>query len=335
MKIGAHQLETPIILAPMSGITDYPFREVARRFGVGMTVSEMVATNVQLRDTKKSILRRVMPNESGVTAVQLLGNEPNAMAEAAKYNVDLGASIIDINMGCPAKKVLKKAAGSALLADEKLVGEILDSVVSAVNVPVTLKIRTGFDRENKNALSVAKIAQSAGIRSLAIHGRTRACKFNGLAEHDTVKMIKQSVSLPVVVNGDIDSVDQAQRVKNYTQADAVMIGRGALGQPWMLRQLRAKFDTQIPASMEASPSLFEQKEVCLWHLEMLYCYYGIYSGVRIGRKHLRWYLQNHIANDPRMMMRLKGLIQLQDPTLILSTVASIYDELNPHSAIAA
>lgn len=325
-------------MAPMSGITDFPFREVARKYGVGMTVSEMVASSAQLRDSKKSKLRRVLPNEQGITVVQLLGNDPTAIAEAARYNVDMGASIIDINMGCPAKKVLKKAAGSALLADEKLVGQILDAVVGAVDVPVTLKIRTGLDKNSINAHTIARIAEQAGIQSLAVHGRTRACKFNGNAEHETSKQLKQTVSLPIVANGDIDTLEKAASIKTYTAADAIMVGRGALGRPWFLQQLSEYLknpSTKIMQQSLTTPSLVEQSDTCLWHMEMLYDHYGIYSGVRIGRKHIRWYLLELVANIPALKLGLKKINSLQEPGAIISAVTNIYRALESEVAMTA
>lgn len=335
MQIGTQQLTAPVILAPMSGITDYPFRQVARKYGVGMTVSEMVASSERLRDSQKSQLRRISQNEVGVTSVQLLGNAPRVMA-AAQYNVDCGAKLIDINMGCQAKKVLKKAAGSTLLADEVLVDAILTAVVSAVDVPVTLKIRTGTDKLNKNALHIANIAQNAGIQSLAIHGRTRACKFEGEAEYDTIKLIKQRGNIPVVANGDIVTVAKAVSVKNQTQADAVMVGRGAQGKPWLLGDIvDALSSSSAEATARSTPSIQQQMDVCLWHLEMIYQHYGAHMGVRIARKHIRWYLLDLVEHDLNLKLELKRVNSLSVPNQVLKHVATLYSSVMNTQPLAA
>ncbi len=292
-----------------------------------MTVSEMVASSEKLRDSKKSQLRRLRQNEAGITSVQLVGNDPKVLAAAARYNVDNGAKIIDINMGCPAKKVLKKAAGSALLANESLVDDILTTVVNAVEVPVTLKIRTGYDKLNKNALRIASIAENAGIQSLAVHGRTRACKFNGEAEYETIKQIKQQVAIPVVANGDITSVAKAITVINDTQADAVMVGRGVQGCPWFLGQLVEALSENENVIMPSSPTIVQQMEVCLWHIEMIFQHYGVQMGVRIARKHIRWYLLNIVKTDPELMCQLKNINNLTDPNKVLTEVEDLYSRI--------
>ena len=237
MQIGSHVLNNQLILAPMAGITDQPFRVLCRQFGAGLAVSEMLASNPALRDNKRTLLKANHTGENGLRSVQILGTDPAQMADAALFNQARGADIIDINMGCPAKKVCAVAAGSALLKNEDLVAKILDAVVKAVDIPVTLKIRTGWDAENRNAIKIAQLAESIGIAALTIHGRTRACKFNGEAEYDTIQQVKQNVSIPIIANGDITSPEKAAFVLNYTGADAVMIGRGAQGKPWIFQQI--------------------------------------------------------------------------------------------------
>ncbi len=289
MKIGQYQLENTLILAPMAGITDAPFREICLEFGAGLTVSEMVASNPVLRHHPKTQLKMQQNGFSGLRSVQILGTNPHDMAEAAKFNVENGAQIIDINMGCPAKKVCSVAAGSALLRDEKLVAQILEAVVNAVAVPVTLKIRTGWDVENRNALNIAKIAENAGISALIIHGRTRACKFEGVAEYETIKAVKNAVCIPVIANGDIDSPQKAKFVLDSTGADALMIGRAAQGNPWLFAQITA-FLTQ--GEMLPKPTIEMIYNVLVRHLEKLYCFYGETLGVRMARKHIGWYLNS-------------------------------------------
>lgn len=281
MKIGELSLNNPYIMAPMAGITDLPFRKLCRAQGAGLAVSEMVNAQENLWDTDKSKNRVVLDGETGPISIQILGTEPEDMVNAARYNVSLGANIIDINMGCPAKKVCKKAAGSALMRDEELVKDILSAVVGAVDVPVTLKIRTGWDHENKNALNIAKIAEKAGIQMLTIHGRTRQDGFSGDAEYETIRDIKSQISIPVIANGDITSVEKARYVMDVTKADGLMIGRGAFGNPWIFRSLVE--DTVY------QPSIDEIFEVINTHLDGLYELYGDEKGVRVARKHLLWY----------------------------------------------
>ena len=286
MQIGPHRLDSPLILAPMAGITDRPFRMLCRRYGAAMAVSEMISANPALREDRKTLLRTDHSGEGGIRAVQILGNDPAQMAEAARINADRGAQIIDINMGCPAKKVCKKAAGSALMRHEGLVAEILGSVVRSVGVPVTLKIRTGWDRENRNAVNIARLAEESGIQALTVHGRTRACGFSGEAEYLTIAAVKDAVSIPVTANGDIDGAAKALRVLAETGADAVMVGRAALGQPWIFRSLR---DATTGTDQTPEPGFDEIRGVMLEHLLELHGFYGENQGLRVSRKHIGWY----------------------------------------------
>jgi tRNA-dihydrouridine synthase B len=286
MHIGPHQLNNNLIVAPMAGVTDRPFRQLCKRLGAGMAVSEMVASDPRLRATQKSRRRTDHQGEVDPISVQIAGADPRVMAEAAKHNAEQGAQIIDVNMGCPAKKVCNVAAGSALLKDEELVRRILEAVVSAVNVPVTLKIRTGWDQQHRNAVRVARIAQSAGISALAVHGRTRACGFAGEAEYATIAAVKAHVSIPVMANGDIDSPEKAKRVLDETHADAIMIGRAAQGTPWIFREISHYLATgeKLPA-----PAVSEVCPLLVDHLHELHAFYGDEGGVRIARKHIFWY----------------------------------------------
>ncbi|MCE2572765.1 tRNA dihydrouridine synthase DusB [Motilimonas eburnea] len=288
MRIADYILDNPVILAPMAGITDRPFRQLCRKYGAALAVSEMLSSNPRVWETEKSKNRMDHENESGIRAVQIAGSDPKMMAAAARENVARGAQIIDINMGCPAKKVNKKLAGSALMREPDLVKAILHSVVDAVDVPVTLKIRTGWDPEHRNGIEIAQLAQAAGIQSLAVHGRTRQCMYKGQAEYDTIKAIKQSVTLPVVANGDITSPEKAKAVLEYTGADAVMIGRGAQGQPWIFQQV-AHFLSS--AEHLAPPSRDEIAANLLEHVAQLHEFYGELKGARIARKHVGWYLK--------------------------------------------
>ncbi|MFZ2319739.1 MAG: tRNA dihydrouridine synthase DusB [Pseudomonas sp.] len=287
VRIGPYTLPNQLILAPMAGVTDQPFRQLCRRLGAGLVVSEMVTSDVSLWNTRKSSLRMIHSGDAEPRSVQIAGGDPQMLAEAARRNVEMGAQIIDINMGCPAKKVCNKAAGSALMKDEQLVSAILQAVVAAVDVPVTLKIRTGWDRANKNGLSVAKIAEQSGISALAVHGRTRADLYTGEAEYDTIAAIKQAVTLPVFANGDIDSPQKARQVLDATGADGLLIGRAAQGRPWIFREIAHYLatGTQLPA-----PSLLEVEGILLEHLAALHTFYGEVMGVRIARKHVGWYL---------------------------------------------
>jgi tRNA-dihydrouridine synthase B len=295
MRIGPYQLENNLIVAPMAGVTDRPFRQLCRKLGAGLAVSEMISSNSALRGTRKTVRRLDFQGEPGPITVQILGADPKAMAEAARVNVDLGAQIIDINMGCPAKKVCKVSAGSALLRDEYLVSAILEAVVAAVEVPVTLKIRTGWDRDSKNGATIARIAQESGVQSLAVHGRTRACGFSGEAEYETIRNIKQSVDIPIVANGDIDSAQKAKRVLDFTGADGIMIGRAAQGRPWIFREIAHFLETgeELP-----SPDRGWVKQLLLEHVAGLYDFYGEYMGVRVARKHIAWYSKTHPGGAP-------------------------------------
>jgi tRNA-dihydrouridine synthase B len=288
MQLGAHTLRNGLFVAPMAGVTDRPFRSLCRRYGAGLAVSEMVSSRPELRQTRKSRLRREHGGEAGPVSVQIAGADPAMMADAARFNVDEGAQIIDINMGCPAKKVCNVAAGSALLENEPLVARILEAVVAAVHVPVTLKIRTGPAPERRNAVRIARIAESAGIRLLAVHGRTRACGFRGEAEFDTVAQVKTEVRIPVIANGDIASPEEARRVLARTGADGLMVGRGAHGRPWIFREIAHYLAT---GETLPGPSLAEQRAVVLEHLQGLYGLYGEELGLRVARKHLGWYLR--------------------------------------------
>jgi tRNA-dihydrouridine synthase B len=289
MKIGPYEIAAPLALAPMAGVTDLPFRRLCRSMGAGIAASEMVTSDVRLWNTAKSRHRLDHRDEPEPRIVQIAGYDPDMMSEAARMNVELGAQVIDINFGCPAKKVCNRAAGSALMRDETLVGRILGAVVAAAGVPVTLKMRTGWDHANRNAVGIARIAESEGIAGLAVHGRTRADFFAGEAEYETVAAVKQAVRLPVFVNGDIDCAAKALKALEVSGADGVMIGRAAQGRPWIFREIRAGFAGKIsaPASLE------EVRGIMLSHLEALYSFYGEMKGVRVARKHLGWYCRLH------------------------------------------
>lgn len=285
MRIGAYSLSNGLFAAPMAGITDRPFRRLARRYGAALAVSEMVSARPELRDSRKTRLRLDHAGEPRPVSVQIAGADPEMLADAARCNVASGADIIDINMGCPAKKVCNVHAGSALLEDEMLVGRILDSVVRAVDVPVTLKIRTGPAPERRNALRVARIAESAGVQMLAVHGRTRACMFEGRAEHDTVREVKAAVRIPVIANGDITCAEDAKTVLEATGADGIMIGRAAQGRPWLFREIAQYLAT---GERLAPPSPREIGAVLAEHLEGIYSLYGSERGARVARKHIGW-----------------------------------------------
>jgi len=287
----------------MAGISDRPFRSICKEFGAGLTVSEMVASNPALRANKKTLLKADHDGEQGLCSVQIVGTDPKDMADAAVYNVNRGAQIIDINMGCPAKKVCAVAAGSALLRDEGLVRKILDAVVNAVDVPVTLKIRTGWDRQSRNAVEIAKIAENAGIAALTVHGRTRACKFEGHAEYETITQVKQSVRIPVIANGDIDCVEKASFVLKTTGADALMIGRAAQGNPWLFNEINGFVNH---GKITEKPTVTAIHATLMGHLEKLYSFYGDAVGVRIARKHIGWYCRplDFIAQDLKNKINL-------------------------------
>ena len=285
MKIGAHALPSAVFVAPMAGITDRPFRRLARRYGAGLAVSEMVSARPELRATRKSLLRLDHAGEAAPVSVQIAGADPVTLADAARYNVERGAQIIDINMGCPAKKVCNVAAGSALLSDEALVARIVEAVVAAVPVPVTVKIRTGPSPERRNAVRIAQIVEAAGAQMLAIHGRTRACMFEGHAEYETIAEVKSRIRIPVIANGDIVTPADAKRVLELTGADGIMIGRAAQGRPWLFRQITHYLAT---GALLPAPRPREIGTVLVEHLDGLYDLYGDEQGMRVARKHIGW-----------------------------------------------
>ncbi|VAW97876.1 tRNA-dihydrouridine synthase DusB [hydrothermal vent metagenome] len=286
MQIGPYKLSNNLMLAPMAGVTDRPFRQLCKNLGAGFAVSEMVTSNSLLWGSEKTLRRANHTGETEPRSVQIAGADPKMMALAAKYNADNGAQIIDINMGCPAKKVCNVMAGSALMQDESLVAQILEAVVNAVDIPVTLKTRTGWDLEHKNALNIAKIAENSGIQLLTIHGRTRACQYRGDAEYDTIAQIKSKIAIPVIANGDITSPEKAKYVLEYTNADAIMIGRAAQGRPWIFREIDYFLNT---GKLLPEPPVLEVRDILIGHLKNLYEFYGEYTGVRMARKHISWY----------------------------------------------
>ncbi|SDW68489.1 tRNA-dihydrouridine synthase B [Lysobacter enzymogenes] len=293
MRIGSHTLAPRVVLAPMAGVTDKPFRVLCKRLGAGLCVSEMTTSDPRFWSTAKSRHRMDHAGEPDPISVQIAGTVPQVMAEAARYNVDHGAQIVDINMGCPAKKVCNAWAGSALMREPELVARILESVVAAVDVPVTLKIRTGWDHDQRNAPLIARIAEQSGIAALAVHGRTRDQQYTGSAEYDTIAAIKAQLSIPVIANGDIDSPRKAAAVLAHTGCDAVMVGRAAQGRPWIFREIAhfLEHGEELPA-----PPLAEVRAILLGHLEHLHAFYGEVSGVRIARKHLGWYAKDRPEN---------------------------------------
>jgi len=290
LTIGPYTLSNRLVLAPMAGVTDRPFRQLCKKLGAGLAVSEMVSSNSLLWGSEKTQRRANHIGEVEPKSIQIAGADPRMMAEAAAYNVDNGAQIIDINMGCPAKKICNVMAGSALLQNEKLVQDILNAVVKSVSVPVTLKIRTGWDRDHRNAVTIARIAEDTGIQCLAVHGRTRACGYKGDAEYDTIAAIKSEVNIPVIANGDITTPEKARFVLDYTQADGVMVGRAVQGRPWIFREIDHYLQT---GEKLAEPSILEVKNIMLEHLHNLYGFYGEFTGVRIARKHISWYSKGH------------------------------------------
>ena len=300
MYIGPYQLSNNLIVAPMAGVTDRPFRTLCKYFGAGHAVSEMMTSDQTLRMSKKSLYRANFDGELAPISAQIAGSEPQELAEAARYQVANGAQIVDINMGCPAKKVCSKLAGSALLKDENLVARILDTVVAAVDVPVTLKTRLGYLNGNENIMRVAKRAEEAGIAALALHGRTREDMYLNTARYSLIKDVKSMLSIPVIANGDIDSPEKAKYVLDYTGADAVMIGRAAQGRPWIFREIAHYLQT---GEHLATPEIQEVKDVLLGHLSELYQFYGEYSGCRIARKHIAWYTKGlRSSNEFRQSM---------------------------------
>ena len=319
-KIGPYQLNTRLILAPMAGVTDRPQRLLCRRYGAALAIAEMVTSDISLWHTQKSKHRLLDASDSEPRSIQIAGTEPLQMAEAAKANVLLGAQIIDINMGCPAKKVCSKAAGSALMKDEQLVKNILTEVVNAVDVPVTLKIRTGWDNTTKNALTIAKIAEQCDIKAIAIHGRTRNDFYKGEAEYDTIAEIKQRVHIPVFANGDIDSPEKAQFVLNYTNADALLIGRATQGNPWLFREINYFLEKNQHCT---SPTLIEREQVMLEHLLAVHKLYGGFIGVKIARKHIGWYFSKFTHNKEYTQL----FNQINSPQKQYSYLKTVFDEL--------
>ena len=286
MQIGPYILKNNLIVAPMAGVSDLPFRKLCRSFGAGLAVSEMVASNSLLYGSEKTKRRARHEGEDAPVSVQIVGADPAMLAEAARYNVANGAQIIDINMGCPAKKICHVMAGSALMRDEPLVGRILDAVVQAVSVPVTLKTRTGWDSQSKNVLNIARMAESAGIAALTVHGRTRADGYSGDAEYETIAEVKSRVSIPVIANGDITSPEKARLVLEKTGADAIMVGRASQGRPWIFREIYHYLET---GEKQTAPTVMEVHRVLREHLQELYRFYGDVTGMRMARKHIGWY----------------------------------------------
>ncbi|KJV56026.1 TIM-barrel, nifR3 family protein [Orientia chuto str. Dubai] len=298
IKIDSIELSTPVILAPMSGVTDLPFRKLVKQFGAGLVVSEMIASRAMIQETRKSIMKSALiENDITGSCVQLAGCEPDVMADAARMNQDMGAKIIDINFGCPAKKIVGGYAGSALMRNELLAAKILAATVESVSIPVTLKMRTGWDESCRNAHVIAKIAEDCGIKMITVHGRTRCQFYSGKSDWEFIKKVKESIKIPVIANGDITSVDDAINCLKISKADGVMVGRGAYGKPWLLSQISYYLTHQ---SYLPPPSLIEQKQVILNHYESMLSYYGIEHGMRIARKHLGWYSKGlHNSTDFR------------------------------------
>lgn len=327
-KIGPYTLPNPLIVAPMAGVTDRPFRLLCRRMGAGLAVSEMVIADSKLWHTRKSRTRMNHQGEPEPRSVQIAGGDPDMLANAARQNAEFGAQIIDINMRCPAKKVCNKAAGSALMKDEKLVQEILEAVVNAVDIPVTLKMRTGWDRDNRNAKTIAKMAEDLGIQALAVHGRTRADKYLGDAEYDTIAEVKASVGIPVFANGDITTPEKARHVLAYTGADGLLIGRGAQGRPWIFREIMHFLET---GEHLAAPPLTEVEQILQEHLAELHSFYGEKMGVRIARKHVGWYLQTH-DESKQFRSRFNGI---EDPLEQKDSIAQYFARLRNGEVFAA
>ena len=320
MQLGPYKLVNNLALAPMAGVTDLPFRLLCRRMGAGIAAGEMLTSDVRLWNTAKSRRRMDHSGESEPRVVQIAGGDPAMMVEAAQRNVDAGAQIIDINMGCPAKKVCNKAAGSALMKDETLVREILEAVVKSVKVPVTLKMRTGWDRENRNSVAIAHMAEDIGVQALAIHGRTRACMYEGEAEYATIAAVVQRVSIPVYANGDIDSPRKAKQVLEQTGATGLMIGRNAQGRPWIFREINFFLET---GQMREEPSLAEVRDIMLVHLRDLHVFYGEEAGVRVARKHVDWYAKGRAhAHELR-----HAVMQAADSQTQLDRARNYFDAL--------
>ena len=323
MQIGPYKLKNNLVVAPMAGVTDRPFRVLCKRLGAGMSVSEMVTSNSLLYGSAKTLRRANHEGEVDPISVQIAGADPKMMAVAAKYHVDNGAQIIDINQGCPAKKICNVMAGSALLKDEPLVAQILKAVVGAVDVPVTLKIRTGWDKQNRNAVAVAKMAEDIGIQALAMHGRTRACGYTGEAEYDTIAAVRQAIKIPLIANGDITTPEKAKLVLAKTGADAVMIGRAAQGRPWIFREIEHYLATgeHMPA-----PEVGEIRAVMLEHLHDLYAFYGELTGMRVARKHISWYTKGLVGSANFR----HNMNQLQTIEAQLEAIETFFGQLLQH-----
>ena len=318
--IGPYKLNNSLFLAPMVGVSDSPFREICSQNGAGLTIAEMLTANTELWGNERNRLKQVKPNVSGPYVVQIAGSDPVMLTQAAKLNVSLGADAIDINMGCPAKKVLKKAAGSALLKNTKLIESILKSVVSSVDIPVTLKIRTGWSPESRNGVEVAKIAEESGVQLLTVHGRTKECRFKGEAEYDTIADIKQNISIPVIANGDIDSPQKAKQVMRHTNADGLMIGRAAMGRPWIFAEIEHYLVTGIHKS---NPSIFKKLHIIESHLKKLQSFYGDTKGVWYARKHVAGY----VKELPDSKQFLTHFNKLQDGLAQLDLLRSYFENL--------
>ena len=324
IEIGPYRLVNNLALAPMAGVTDLPFRLLCRRMGAGIAAGEMLTADVRLWHTQKSRRRMDHSGEAEPRVVQIAGGDAPMMAEAAQRNVDAGAQIIDINMGCPAKKVCNKAAGSALLRDEPLVRHILEAVVKAVAVPVTLKMRTGWDEHNRNAVAIARMAEDIGVRALAVHGRTRACMYRGNAEYETIRAIKRAVAIPIFANGDIDSPRKAQQVLEATGADGLMVGRSAQGRPWIFREIDAYLRRGESC---AEPSFAEVRDIMLAHLRDLHAFYGEEAGVRVARKHIDWYAQAHDLDHSHRHALRNAVMQARDAATQLELAGAYFDAL--------
>jgi len=329
VQIGPHALPSPVVLAPMAGVTDRPFRILCRKLGAGLAASEMLTADTRLWTTSKSRWRMNHEGEPEPRVVQLAGADPQALAEAARLNVELGAQIIDLNMGCPAKKVCGRLCGSALLSDEPLVARILEAVVRAVHVPVTLKIRTGWDREHRNGVNIARIAECCGVAALAVHGRTRADFYAGSAEYETIRDIKMHVRIPVFANGDIGDGKKAREVLDFTGADGVMIGRASHGAPWIFRAVNARLRDEF-----ATPALLrsEVRDIILAHLDSVYCFYGEETGVRIARKHLGWYCGQLLGEPAAVRRNLMGAV---NTAAQFAQALKHFDEWVGEAAVAA
>src|SRR3990172_9584757 len=328
MRIGLHELRSNLFLATMAGVTDRPFRQLCKQLGAGMAASEMVSSNSLLWGSNKTLRRADHRGEDEPRAVQIAGADPQMMAQAAQYNRDHGAQIIDINMGCPAKKVCNVMAGSALLQHESLVARILRAVVAAVDIPVTLKIRTGWDRANRNGVAIAHIAEDCGIQALAVHGRTRSDLFQGEAEYETIAAIKSAVKIPVIANGDIDTPEKAAAVFAETGADGVMVGRAAQGNPWIFRQISHFLAT---GTKLLPPPVTEVRDTLLQHLENLYAFYGEHIGVRVARKHISWYSKGLVGGA---IFRHR-VNQLDSVAAQLALVREFFDRQREHVELAA